>query len=310
MPRGLATVGVVGLGNMGGRMVARLLAAGHEVRGFDVVAARAAELQVVACASPAEACDADVVLLSLPSDAVIREVMTGADGVVGAARAGQVVVDLSTADPAAAPRWSELLAKRGAAFLDAGISGGPMGAEAGTLTLMIGGPKEALERIRPVLDVIGRRFFHLGGAGAGHAAKAVNNYLNGMNLAATAEAMVVGVKAGLDPEQLLEVINASTGANWATENRFPRILQGDYIEGGLSNALMAKDLDLYLGLAAQNRVPAMLGSACRAIFAIAMAQGYEDRVSNTVVDVLGDLAGGVRLQRAAEPAAEQADAAP
>jgi 3-hydroxyisobutyrate dehydrogenase-like beta-hydroxyacid dehydrogenase len=218
--------------------------------------------------------------------------------VVGAARAGQVVVDLSTADPAAAARWTDLLATRGAAFLDAGVSGGPMGAEAGTLTLMIGGPAEALDRARPVLEVIGQRFFHLGGPGSGHAAKAVNNYLNGMNLAATAEAMVVGVKAGLDPERLLEVINASTGANWATEHRFPRIVRGDYIEGGLSNALMVKDLDLYLGLAGEHRVPALLGSACRSVFTIAMARGYADRVSNTVVDVLGDLAGGVRVQAA------------
>ena len=171
-----------------------------------------------------------------------------------------------------------------------------MGADAGTLTLMAGGDEAALERLQPVFDVIGERVFHLGPAGSGHAAKAVNNYLNGMNLAATAEAMVVGVKAGLDPRRLLEVINTSTGSNWASQNRFPRIVEGDYIEGGLSNALMAKDLDLYLGMAAQLDVPAFLGSACRSAFAIAMAQGRRDAVSNTIVDVLGDLAGGVRLQ--------------
>ena len=290
-------VGFIGLGNMGGRMTARLRDAGHEVHGFDLEPGRAEAVGATPAASPAAACAAaEIVLLSLPSDAAIAAVMTGPDGIADVVQEGQVVADLSTADPAAAPRWQQLMAERGAAFVDAGISGGPMGADAGTLTLMAGGDEAAVERLRPVFDVIGERVFHLGPAGSGHAAKAVNNYLNGMNLAATAEAMIVGAKAGLDPRQLLEVINTSTGSNWASQHRFPRIVEGDYIEGGLSNALMAKDLDLYLGMAARLDVPAFLGAACRSAFAIAMAQGRRDAVSNTVVDVLGDLAGGVRLQ--------------
>lgn len=289
---------MIGLGNMGSRMAANLRAAGHRVGGLDVRPGRARELGLEPLDGPAAACAAaDVVLLSLPDDAAIRAVMEGDGGLLGAARAGQVVVDLSTADPAAAPRWQAALAARGADFLDAGISGGPAAAEAGTLTLMVGGSEAALDRVRGVLEVVGERIFHLGAPGAGHAAKVVNNYLNGMNLAASAEALVVGVRAGLDPERLLEVINVSSGSNWATEHRFPRVVQGDYLEGGLSNALMAKDLDLYLGLAARLRVPTLLGGACRDVFAVAMARGYEDRVSNTVVDVLGDLAGGVRVQR-------------
>lgn len=290
-------IGLVGLGNMGGRMARRLVEAGHVVLGFDLAPERAGRAGAEPVASPGAATrGADVVLLSLPSDAAIETAMCGAHGIVAAAREGQVVADLSTADPANAPRWAGLLAERGAEFVDAGISGGPMGAEAGTLTLMAGGTSRALECLEPVFAVIGERVIHVGEAGGGHTAKVINNYLNGMNLAATAEAMVVGVKAGLDPRVLLEVINASTGSNWASQHRFPRIVEGDYIEGGLSNALMAKDLDLYLGLAAGHDVPAILGSACRAAFAVAMARGRRDEVSNTVVDALGDLAGGVRVQ--------------
>lgn len=292
---------MVGLGNLGGRMAVHLASAGAEVVGFDVRAHRAQELGLEGAATLAQACAADVILLSLPSDAAIDAVVLGADGVRAHASPGTVVVDLSTAGPSATRTRHAALAERGVELLDAGVSGGAKGAEAGTLTLMVGGSPEALDRVRPVLLGIGTRIFHLGGPGTGHAAKAVNNFLNAVNLAAAAEAMVVGVKAGLEPQLLLEVINRSSGRNWATEHRFPSVLEGDYMEGGLTNALMAKDLDLYLALAAETSAPALLGSVSRSVFGIAMARGYDERVSNTVVDALGDLAGGVRVQPGAWP---------
>lgn len=292
---------MVGLGNIGGRMAVHLRSTGADVAGFDVRGHRASELGLREAGTLAEACTADVILLSLPSDAAIDAVVLGPDGVREHASRGAVVVDLSTASPAATRERHAALLERGVELLDAGVSGGPRGAEAGTLTLMVGGSEAALDGVRHVLLGIGQQIFHLGGPGTGHAAKAVNNYLNGINLAAAAEAMVVGVKAGLDPELLLEVINSSSGRNWATENRFPSVLKGDYMEGGLSNALMAKDLDLYLALAAETSAPALLGSVCRTVFGVAVARGYDQRVSNTVVDALGDLAGGVRVQPGAWP---------
>lgn len=294
---------MVGLGNLGGRMAVRLREVGHDVTGFDVREDRAGELGLPAAASLAAACEAGVVLLSLPSDAAIADVVLGAEGIRAQAPEGTIVVDLSTASPTGSRERHATLAERGIPFLDAGVSGGPAAAEAGTLTLMIGGDPAVLDRVRPVLDGIGRRIFHLGEPGAGHAAKVVNNYLNGVNLAASAEAMVVGVRAGLDPRALLEVINASSGANWATENRFPSIVEGDYLEGGLSNELMAKDLALYLDLARDRRAPALMGATCLSLFDMAIACGYSGRVSNTVVDALGDLAGGVRIQ--SPPAGEE-----
>jgi 3-hydroxyisobutyrate dehydrogenase-like beta-hydroxyacid dehydrogenase len=126
-------------------------------------------------------------------------------------------------------------------------------------------------------------------------AKLINNFLNAVSLAATAEAMIAGRKAGLDLRQLLEVVNASSGVNFATLNRFPRIVEGDYLEGGLTSDLMAKDVMLYLDLVRELGVTSLNGPPCLAAFHLAAALGYGDQISNRVVDALGDIAGGVRI---------------
>jgi 3-hydroxyisobutyrate dehydrogenase-like beta-hydroxyacid dehydrogenase len=135
----------------------------------------------------------------------------------------------------------------------------------------------------------------MGATGSGHVAKLINNFLNAVSLAATAEAMIAGRKAGLDLRQLLEVVNASSGVNFATLNRFPRIVEGDYLEGGLTSDLMAKDVMLYLDLVRELGVTSLNGPPCLAAFHLAAALGYGDQISNRVVDALGDIAGGVRV---------------
>jgi 3-hydroxyisobutyrate dehydrogenase-like beta-hydroxyacid dehydrogenase len=135
----------------------------------------------------------------------------------------------------------------------------------------------------------------MGASGSGHVAKLINNFLNAVSLAATAEAMIAGRKAGLDLRQLLEVVNASSGVNFATLNRFPRIVEGDYLEGGLTSDLMAKDVMLYLDLVRELGVTSLNGPPCLAAFHLAAALGYGDQISNRVVDALGDIAGGVRV---------------
>jgi 3-hydroxyisobutyrate dehydrogenase-like beta-hydroxyacid dehydrogenase len=286
------TVGVVGLGNMGGRIARRLVDGGEEVVGFDLDAARAADAGARAAASLADVAGADVVLLSLPDSPAIEAVV---DGLEEHLRAGQVVVDLSTAAPASTVALHERLAARGVAFVDAGISGGAAAAEAGTLTIMAGGEAEALDAVRPVLVHFASAVHHMGASGSGHTAKLINNFLNAVSLAATAEAMVAGRKAGLDLRQLLEVINASSGVNFATLNRFPRIVEGDYLEGGLTSDLMAKDVLLYLDLVRGLEVTSLNGPPTLAAFHLAAALGYGDQISNRVVDALGDIAGGVRV---------------
>ena len=287
------TVGVVGLGNMGGRIARRLVDGGEDVVGFDLDAARAADAGARAAASLSElAGAADVVLLSLPDSPAIEAVVAAIEGDLSD---GQVVVDLSTAAPASTVAIHERLAARGVAYVDAGISGGAAGAEAGTLTIMAGGEAEALDAVRPVLAHFAATVHHMGASGSGHVAKLINNFLNAVSLAATAEAMVAARKAGLDLRQLLEVVNASSGVNFATLNRFPRIVEGDYLEGGLTSDLMAKDVMLYLDLARELGVTSLNGPPCLAAFHLAAALGYGDQISNRVVDALGDIAGGVRV---------------
>ncbi len=288
--------GIVGAGNMGGRMARQVLAAGDPIVAFDSNAATLAGCGIPTAASTAALTQAvDVVLLSLPDSSVIEAVVLGDDGVLANAREGQVVVDLSTADPASSVQIHAALAQRGVAFLDAGISGGAKAADAGTLTLMVGGDEAALDRVRPILDRFSSAVVHMGSPGSGHVTKVLNNFLNAVALSATAEVMVAGKRAGLDLDRLLEVLNTSSGVNYATLNRFPKIVHGDYLEGGLTGELMAKDIRLYLRYMAASSVPTFNGPGCLAAFELANAMGYRDMISNRVVDGIGDLAGGIRL---------------
>ena len=239
--------GMVGLGNMGGRIARRIRGGDFPIVGFDVDAAQAGRAGVEPATSLADLVAAvDVVFFSLPDSRVVEGVVYGDDGVLMTCRRGQVVVDLSTAAPSSSVRIHAALAERGVRFLDAGISGGAAAAEAGSLTVMAGGEGEAVELVRPVLEVFAAHVYHMGAPGSGHSAKLLNNFLNGISLAATAEVMVAARKANLDLAQFLDVVNHSSGVNFATLNRFPRIVAGDYLEGGLTSNLMAKDLMLYL----------------------------------------------------------------
>ena len=289
-------VGMVGTGNMGGRMTRRMVEAGHDVLAVDADAARIPGCGARSAASLAElAARCDVIMLSLPDSTVIETVIRGPDGLLEHARDGQVIVDLSTANPASTRELHGELAARGVRYLDAGISGGAAAAEKGTLTLMVGGDAAALARVRPLLGTFSAHVHHMGGSGAGHVTKVLNNFLNGVTLAATAEVMVAGKKAGLDLTQLLEVINTSSGVSFASLSRFPHIIRGDYLEGGLTGRLMAKDVRLYLALAEDLGVPTLTGPGTLTAFQVSNALGYGDMISNRVVDALGDLAGGIRV---------------
>jgi 3-hydroxyisobutyrate dehydrogenase-like beta-hydroxyacid dehydrogenase len=288
--------GVIGLGNMGGRIARRIRDAGLSVTGFDVDPAKAGAAGIERVGSVAELVGAvDAVLFSLPDSRVVEAVVYGEEGVLAACREGQVVVDLSTASPSSSVRIHADLLERGVEFVDAGVSGGAAAAEKGTLAIMAGGSEQALEAVRPILATFSERVYHMGGSGSGHVAKLLNNFLNGISLAATAEVMVAARKAGLDLSRFLDVLNHSSGVNFATLSRFPHIIEGDYLEGGLTNDLMAKDLRLYLELLQGLGVTSFTGPACLGAFNLASALGYRDQISNRVVDAIGDVAGGVRL---------------
>jgi 3-hydroxyisobutyrate dehydrogenase len=281
---------------MGGRIARRIADRGHSIVGFDASADRLRETSLPVAGSLAELVSrVDVILFSLPNSRIIEEVVYGDEGVLASCRPGQVVVDLSTAAPSSTVAIHEALGKKGVELVDAGISGGAAAAEQGTLSIMAGGSAEALERVTPLLECFATRVYHMGASGSGHVAKVLNNFLNGVSLAATAEVMVAAKQAGLDLAQFLDVVNHSSGVNFATTNRFPRIIEGDYLEGGLTSDLMAKDIQLYLDLARRLGVTSLSGPSCLGAFHLASALGYGDQISNRVVDAIGDIAGGVRL---------------
>ncbi|HWL02543.1 MAG TPA: NAD(P)-dependent oxidoreductase [Microbacteriaceae bacterium] len=292
------SIGFIGLGNMGGRMTRRIVDGGVAVLGFDMNR----DAVIGAGATPAESAvqvvaESDVVLLSLPDSKVVEKVVLD-DAFIAALRPGQIVVDLSTAAPSSTQAIHARFQQLGVEYLDAGISGGAAAAEKGTLTLMVGGSAAALEQVQPTFAHFATNVFLLGGPGAGHSTKLLNNFLNAIALSATAEVMVAAKKAGLDLQTVLDVLNSSSGVNFATQNRFPKIIHGDYLKGGLTNALMTKDVVLYVDHLHELGVTSLNASGPLASFGLANALGYADEISNTVVDAIGDVSGHIRLHEA------------
>ncbi len=289
-------IGFIGLGNMGGRMSQCIVRGGVEVLGYDTRSEFIEAAGAVAAASGADVIEgSDIVLLSLPDSKIVEAVVYGENGLLAHSRTGQIVVDLSTSAPSSTRAIRAAFAEKGVEYLDAGISGGAAAADKGQLTLMVGGSEAALERAHGVLAFFATNIFYVGESGAGHTTKLLNNFLNAIALSATAEVMVAAKKAGLDLAVVLEVLNKSSGVNFATLNRFPKIITGDYLKGGLTNTLMLKDVTLYVDLLAQLGVASLNSPGPVASFGLARSLGYADEISNTVVDAIGDISGGVRL---------------
>lgn len=289
-------VGFIGLGNMGGRMTRRLVDAGISVLGYDTVKERIDAAGAHAAHSIRDVVAfADVIMMSLPDSRIVEAVVEGDDGVLANSRAGQIVVDLSTAAASSTLRLAKRFEERGVRYIDAGISGGAAAAEKGTLTLMVGGDATTVDAVGWAFAPFSTKVAYMGESGAGHTTKLLNNFLNAVSLAASAEVMVAGKKAGLDLHRLLDVLNSSSGVNFATLNRFPKIVDGDYLEGGLTGKLMTKDVVLYLDRARELGVVSLNASGPLASFGLGTALGYGDVISNRVVDAIGDVSGGVRL---------------
>jgi 3-hydroxyisobutyrate dehydrogenase len=276
----MARIAFVGLGTMGLPMARNLVRAGYEVVGVDADPGRVAALGAGSAETPAEAAaTADVAVLSLPSADAVEGVVLGPRGLVAGASAGFAVVDFSTSPPVLARSLAAELAKEGADWLDAPVSGGPHGAEAASLTIMVGGSREVFERLRPVLESLGSLVMRVGPAGCGQAAKLCNNLVAGATMAALAEACALGVCEGIEPAVLYDVLTHSTGDSRVLRTRFP--LAGVEPDHPASRAyeplfaldLMAKDLDLVLELAEKHSVAAPVAGAGRASYAEAQERG-------------------------------------
>ncbi len=271
-------IGFLGMGAMGGPMAGRLAQSGFSVTGYDVSAARveaAARSGVTSAKSPRHAAEgADFVLSSLPNPAAVRAAYLGGDGAVPALRAGTVLVDMSTIDPGTWREVADAARARGAESLGAPVSGGPAEAGTGKLVFLIGGEAAVVERSRPVLETLGSEIHHLGPLGAGHTVKLVNNVMSMCNVAVAAEAMVLGVRAGMDPERLFEVLSTSGGRSHHFLKRFPKVLAGDFTPY-FSIALSRKDLSLALQMAESLGVPMLATSIVRQVYEAAAAQGLD-----------------------------------
>ncbi len=287
-------IGFIGVGIMGVHMVRRLLAAGHHLilhdTREDAVAPFAAEGADVA-GSPREVADrAETVLASLPTPEIVLQVATGKDGVIEGSRVRRFI-DLSTTGARMAIQIAEALAARNIVQLDSPVSGGPGGAEKGTLAVMVSGPPADIEVARPALAEIGKVFVVGDRPGLGQTMKLANNLLSATALAATSEAMVLGVKAGLDPAIMIDVINAGSGRNSASQDKFPKSILPRTFDYGFTNALMSKDLRLCLAEAETLGVPMWVGNAVRQMFQISAAQYGADADFTNVVKCVEAWAG-------------------
>ena len=271
-------VGLVGLGAMGGGMAASLRRAGHRVHVHDaraeVARAFAAE-GGVACASPAEVARSCEVLVSVVVNAAqTEEVLFGAAGAAQAMRAGSVFVMCSTVDPSWSAALEAKLEARGLLYLDAPISGGAAKAAKGEITMMTSGRAEAYAKCGTALEAMAARVYRLGErAGAGSTVKIVNQLLAGVHIAAAAEAMALGIRAGVKPEAIYDVITHSAGASWMFENRMAHVLAGDYTPLSAVD-IFVKDLGLVLDTARERKFPLPLAAAAHQMFLQASAAGY------------------------------------
>jgi 3-hydroxyisobutyrate dehydrogenase len=217
-------------------------------------------------------------------------VITGEHGIIRTARAGHIVISMSTIDPLVARRMGDALAARGVAMLDAPVSGGTERANSGELSVIAGGPAETFEACRDLFKAMGTKIFHVGGLGQGLAMKLVNNMLVQVNTVAVAEALVLGVKAGLDPQTIYDVVRVSTGTSFAFETRTPRILKRDFAPGGTVD-ISFKDQELETQFAKQLGVPVLLANVSQQVYQMARAAGLNKEDGSAVVKVLERLAG-------------------
>ena len=242
-------IGFIGVGNIGAPMARRLLEQGHDLVLFDIAEDAVAPLKAVGAqsvSSPREVANrAETVLVSLPTPQVSLRVATGPGGVAEGTKVRRLV-DLSTVGATTAQSIRSQLEQRGIAYIDSPVSGGVTGARNGSLALMVSGPAADVDAVIGVLEALGRPFRLGENAGAGQTMKLINNMLAATALAATAEAVVMGVKAGLDPAVMIDTLNADSGANTATRDKFPRAVLPRTFDYGFATGLMVKDVRLYL----------------------------------------------------------------
>jgi 3-hydroxyisobutyrate dehydrogenase len=280
----MATIGFIGLGNMGGPMAINLAKAGHSVKAFDLsqdaIQKVVAEGGSAAATAVEAATDVEFVISMLPAGKHVDGIyVTGDQPLFDVVADGTLIIDSSTIDAETATRVAAVGAERGISFIDAPVSGGVGGAVAGTLAFMVGASEAQFNKAKPILECMGKNIFHAGDNGAGQVAKCCNNMLLSILMTGTAEALNMGVKNGLDPAVLSEIMKQSSGNNWALQvyNPFPGVMAGvpssnDY-QGGFQVDLMFKDLGLAMDVSQKSASATPMGSQARALYNLHKSKG-------------------------------------
>lgn len=273
----MSSVGFVGLGTMGAPMAHNLLKAGHELVFFtrrDTVAAEFTSAGARRVASPAEvARQAEFIITIVTADAEVREVALGTSGVIAGAAPRKMLIDMSTIGPDTAREVSSHLREAGMCMLDAPVSGGPWGAKAGTLTIMVGGERADFERAMSVLQAMGEKIFHIGPSGAGQTAKLVNQMIAGSMMTLIGEGFALARAAGIDLAQLADVIAVSSASSGLFEARGKKFILADQYVPGFTTELMRKDVGLALEMGRQLNVPLPVAAAAYQLYTAALAAG-------------------------------------
>jgi 3-hydroxyisobutyrate dehydrogenase len=287
-------VGFIGLGNMGGPMALNLVKAGFSLVVHDIDPAKVERLTakgaVKGDSAEGVATAVERTIVIVETTAQVESVVTGEHGIVKGAKPGHILVCMSTIDPLVAKRLGATVEARGIAMLDAPVSGGTERAATGELSIIAGGAAPTFEACRDLFRAMGKNLFHVGGLGQGLAMKLVNNMLVQVNTVAVAEALVLGVKAGLDPQTIYDVIRVSTGTSYAFEGRVPKIMKRDFAPGGTVD-ISFKDQELETQFAKQIGVPIFLANVSQQVYQMARAAGLNKEDGSAIVKVLERLAG-------------------
>ena len=288
-------LGFIGTGNMGNPMAANLIKAGHQVTVHDLrreAATNLLEMGANWADSPKEAVPgSEVVFTSLPVPRDVEAVVLGENGILEGASSGQVFFDLSTNSPTMVRRLHDECAARGVTLMDSPVSGGTYGAAAGTLAVMVGGDKATFDRFKPTLDAIGTHVVYCGGIGNGAVCKICNNLMSMGTGALLAEALTLGVKAGVDLATLADVINNSTGGSKRLADKFPRFLFKGNFEPGFATALAAKDVRLATDLGREYGIPMELSNMVDQLHVEALARGWGPEDSDAVAKIQEEKSG-------------------
>lgn len=280
-------LGFIGLGAMGSRMLAKVVEAGHSVTVFDIEQAAvnaAVALGATKATSAAEAARGkEIVLMSLPNSAIVESTVLGPGGILEGAEQGLLIVDLSSITPQSIQKIAGIAEKKGVRIVDAPVSGGTAGAQLGTLSIMVGGDQADFERALPVLQSIGSKIDHVGAIGAGDTVKLVNNLLLGVNMVAVAEALCLGVKAGIKPEVLYQIISNSSGSSYALTAKYQKFIAAGNFKPGFMIDLQYKDLQLAIDTAKGLKVPLVLGNIAQQAYEIARASGLGSEDISAVI---------------------------